>query len=97
MISWTEYLQIWCSVNNVKFGGIDELPLDNFVQMVPIPGLAKELGEMMLFISEFGYDGGAKNMVHTSDAEYGYSKTTWEDYIKGEDWTSVLTAEPSKW
>jgi hypothetical protein len=53
MLSWTEYLKIWCEVNKVPFGGCDSVPLEVFEKAIPIPGLGKELGEMMAFMVGF--------------------------------------------
>lgn len=58
MVSWSEQLRIWCEVNNVPFGGYDNLSIEAFEQFFPVPGLGTELGEMMAFMDEFGYVGG---------------------------------------
>lgn len=63
MISWSDQLKVWCEVNRVSFGGFDELPIEVFDKFFPIPGLGKELGEMMAFMDEFGYAGGDLNVV----------------------------------
>ena len=66
-LSWTEYLKIWCDINKVPFGGFDPIPLGVFEKVVPIPGLGKEMGEMLAFMDEFGYDGGDPAIVHPKD------------------------------
>jgi hypothetical protein len=63
MISWTDQLKVWCEFNNVPFGGFDSLPIDVFDRFFPIPGLGRELGEMMEFMDEFGYVGGDSSVV----------------------------------
>jgi hypothetical protein len=67
MLSWTEYLKIWCEVNKVPFGGFDSIPLDVFEKVVPVPGLGKEMGEMLAFMDEFGYDGRDPTVIHASN------------------------------
>lgn len=57
MLSYTSQLEIWCRVNKVPFGGFDELFIDMFEKFFPVPGLGRELGEMMAFMDEFGYAG----------------------------------------
>jgi hypothetical protein len=91
MLSWTDYLKVWCEVNNVPFGGYDAVPLQGFISFMP-PGLGQELGEMLAFMDEFGYDGGDPSVVQAS--ELGVPLTSWADYVKKQDWSSVLNAEP---
>lgn len=50
MLSWTEYLKIWCDINKVPFGGFDSIPLEIFEKVIPMPGLGKEMGEMLAFM-----------------------------------------------
>lgn len=57
MLSWSEQLRVWCDVNEVKYGGYDELSVDVFDRFFSTPGLGRELGEMMAFMDEFGYVG----------------------------------------
>jgi hypothetical protein len=67
MLSWTEYLRVWCEVNKVPFGGFDPIPLEVFEKVIPVPGLGKEIGEMLAYIDEFGYDGSDPTVVHPED------------------------------
>lgn len=55
MLSYTSQLRIWCEVNQVPFGGYDELSVEMFESFLPVKGLGTELGEMMKFMDEFGY------------------------------------------
>ena len=107
MLSMTEYLKIWCEANKVPFGGFDSIPLEVFEELVSVPGLGKELGEMLAFIDEFGYDGGDPIVVYPEDVCHpicfvmGNSNhssqlgvpcplTTWESYVKEQDWSSII-------
>lgn len=67
MLSWNDYLKVWCDVNKVPFGGYDEIPVETYEKYIPVPGLGKELGEMWLFADEFGYTGGEEGVVHPQD------------------------------
>lgn len=67
MLSWSDYYKVWCEVNKVPFGGYDEVPVEIFEKYIPVPGLGKELGEMLLFMDEFGYTGGEEGVVHAQD------------------------------
>jgi len=96
MISWTDYLKIWCEVLKVPFGGYDEIPLDKFIASFPAPGAGREFGEMLAFMDEFGYDGGDPSVVHAGDLGVPCPLTTWADYIKTQDWSSVLNVESGK-
>ena len=39
------------------------MTLEQFESSFPVPGLGKELGEMFLFIDEYGLTGGEENVV----------------------------------
>lgn len=67
MVSYTHQLKTWCNVNKVPVGGFDALPIDVFDRFFPIPGLGRELGEMMAFMDEFGYAGGDPDVVFPSE------------------------------
>ena len=58
---------MWCEVSNVPFGGYDEISIETYEKDVLVPGLGKELGEMLLFMDEFGYTGGEEGVVHAQD------------------------------
>ncbi len=67
MLSWTDYLKVWCEVNKVPFGGYDEVPIQAFEKYMPVPDLGREMGEMFLFFDEFGYTGGEEGVVNAKD------------------------------
>ncbi|MCJ1360459.1 MAG: hypothetical protein MMC33_010464 [Icmadophila ericetorum] len=91
MIGWKEYLKIWCDVNKVPFGGYDEISVAVLEAHLQMPGLGREVGEMFLFIEEFGYAGGDLNTILASELNVPCALTTWEDYVKAEDWSTVLS------
>ncbi|PVH82302.1 putative NAD dependent epimerase/dehydratase [Cadophora sp. DSE1049] len=90
MLSYTSQLEIWCRVNNIPFGGFDELSIDMFERFFPIPGLGRELGEMMAFMDEFGYAGDWDVVL---PEQLGPCPTTsFEEFVKGQDWSKQLNA-----
>lgn len=67
MISYSDQLKIWCEHNKVQLGGFDPLSVDQFARFIPVPGLGRELGEMMAFMDEFGYGGDEPNVILPSE------------------------------
>jgi hypothetical protein len=63
-LTWTEQMKTWCELMDLPYGGFDEISLEDYSKLVPIPGLGRELGEMMLFMDEFGFTGGEENVVY---------------------------------
>ena len=72
MLSFADCLKVWCEVNKVPFGGYQEMPIEVFEKHIPVPGLGRELGEMFLFMDEFGYDGSDPSVVHAQDVSQVY-------------------------
>ncbi|KAE8449108.1 hypothetical protein EG329_008491 [Mollisiaceae sp. DMI_Dod_QoI] len=92
MISWTDQLKVWCKVNKVPFGGFDSVPIQVFDKFFPIPGLGAEIGEMMAFMEEFGYVGRELDVVLPGELAVPPKLTTWEEYVRKHDWSSILNA-----
>lgn len=67
MLSWTDLLKVWCEVNEVPFGGFASVPVEVFQNFIPVPGLGREIGEMMAFMDEFGYAGGDESVILPGD------------------------------
>jgi hypothetical protein len=57
MLSWTEYLEIWCQSQGVPRGKYNQVSLEKFEELLP-GGLGREFGENVLFAHGFGYEGG---------------------------------------
>ena len=57
MVSWNQYLEIWCRSQGVPQLKYTEVPLEKFEELLP-GGLGREFGENVLFAHEFGYQGG---------------------------------------
>ncbi|PVH72206.1 NAD(P)-binding protein [Cadophora sp. DSE1049] len=88
MISFKEFAAIWGRVHGVKcsFQQIDRMSIE-----AAMPGgLGEETMDMFDFIAEFGYDGGDPSVVHPKDLGVEIPVCTCEEYIKTEDWSSIL-------
>ncbi|CAG8981858.1 hypothetical protein HYALB_00009533 [Hymenoscyphus albidus] len=88
-VSWTDQFKKWCDMQNLIYGGFDEVTLEQFEKFAPIPGLMTEIGEMMLFEDEFGYTGG-EEIVLPKNLGVPFQMTSGEEYVKKEDWSRVL-------
>ncbi|KAH7417677.1 NmrA-like family protein [Cadophora sp. MPI-SDFR-AT-0126] len=91
MLSYTSQMEIWCRINKVPFGGFDELSIDVFENFFPVPGLGRELGEMMAFMDEFGY-AGDWDVVLPEQLGVECPMTSFEDFVKTQDWSKQLSA-----
>ena len=63
MVSWSEQIRVWCEINKVPFGGFDSVSIETFDKFFPIPGLGREIGEMMEFMEDFGYCGNTPTIL----------------------------------
>lgn len=57
MITWNQYLDIWCHTQTVPRGEYNQVSLEEFGKLLP-GGLGREFGENVLFAQEFNYEGG---------------------------------------
>lgn len=87
MMSWSEQLKVWCEVDGVEFGGYDELSVDAFDRIFRIPGLGRELGEMMAFMDEFGYAGDDPNVVLPGEVSFRFIGRAYKECT---DWSSLM-------
>ncbi|KAI0056759.1 NAD(P)-binding protein [Artomyces pyxidatus] len=90
MVSFNSWAALWGKVNGVK-AYYKELTIDEYDErLTAVPGLGRELGEMHAYGAEFGYDGGEKDVIPMTALELERPVTTMEEYIRNEDWSSVL-------
>jgi hypothetical protein len=87
-ISFKEWCDIFSKVNNVPC--VFERMTDQAYEesMGPVFGL--ELGDMFRYFDKYGYDGSDPDVVYPWDLGVNVRYTTMEEYMKGEDWSSVL-------
>jgi hypothetical protein len=50
--------------------GFNPISLEVVEKVVPVPGLGKEMGEMLAFMDEFGYEGGDPSIVYPEEVSY---------------------------
>ncbi|TVY83394.1 NmrA-like family domain-containing protein [Lachnellula suecica] len=89
-MSWAAQFKSWCEMNGLRYGGLYEITLEQFEKFIPVPGLGREIGEMMLFEGEFGYDGGDASVILPGDLSVDCPLTSWEEYVREENWSKVL-------
>jgi hypothetical protein len=66
MMSWNQYLDIWCRSQNLPPGKVELKTLQEYEEILP-GGLGREFGENVLFGQQFGYDGGDPTVIRPSD------------------------------
>lgn len=81
---WGEHVGVKC-----VFEKIDRKFYDENMGM-----LGTELADMFQYMEEFGYDGGDPDVLYPWDVEKELGRPikrmTMEEYVKSEDWSSVL-------
>ena len=88
-----EFAALWGKTLGVK-AVFKPLPREAMEQAVPGP-LGVELADTFEYQREFGYDGGDPEVLLPKDAGVRMDRLlTPEQYIKEEDWSSVLKAQP---
>lgn len=87
-LSWNQYAALWGKINGVtcRFERLDPKVV---AEAIP-GGIGEELAEMYEYISEFGYDGGDPTIVLPTQLGVNIPLYTAEEYIKDEDWSSLL-------
>ena len=66
MISWADFLKLWCDIQGKPYGGYDNVSVEDVDKAMP-GGLGRELAEMFAYASEFGYDGSDPSIIHPKD------------------------------
>jgi hypothetical protein len=87
-ISFNEWCALFSEVNHVTCV-FEQLPRNAMeVAMGPVFGL--ELGDMFEYFDKFGYDGSDPDVVYPWDLGIDVKYTTMKEYIRAQDWSSVL-------
>jgi hypothetical protein len=87
-ISFKEWCEIFSKVNNLPCV-YERMTDETFEESLgPVYGL--ELGDMFRYFDKFGYDGSDPDVVYPWDLGVDVKYTTMEDYMKHEDWSSIL-------
>ncbi|KAI9709619.1 MAG: hypothetical protein M1812_007667 [Candelaria pacifica] len=87
-ISWSEFMRLFGEVNGVK-ASFESNTIADFENILPA-AMGRELGEMFAYFTEFGYDGNDPEVISPKDIGVPCPTTSMKEYIKNEDWSSVL-------
>jgi hypothetical protein len=87
-ISFNEWCEIFSKVNSVRCVFERMSDHDYFESMGPIFGL--ELRDMFKYFNKFGYDGSDPSVLYPWDLDTSVKYTTVEQFMQGEDWSSIL-------
>ncbi|EHK39351.1 hypothetical protein TRIATDRAFT_48067 [Trichoderma atroviride IMI 206040] len=88
MMTFPTWMEIWGRVLGVQ-AAYQEVPPDEFYKDFPEP-LGRELMDTNEYMIEFGYTGGDPEVIYPKELDPNIKTTSMEEYIKGEDWSSVL-------
>ncbi|KAF2096457.1 putative hscarg dehydrogenase [Rhizodiscina lignyota] len=87
-MTWPEWTKLWGRVLGVEAKFV-QLPMDQFLSDVP-EVLKRELYESFAFNAEFGWTGGDPDVLKPTDLPVKIPLTSVEDYIRSEDWSSIM-------
>ncbi|KAF3019224.1 hypothetical protein E8E14_000587 [Neopestalotiopsis sp. 37M] len=88
IMTWPAWMEIWGRVHGVG-ASFREVPQAEFFEGVPEP-FRTELWDSHAYFEKFGHTGGDPKVVTPAQLGITKSLTTMEEYIKSEDWSSVL-------
>lgn len=83
-----DYAELWGRVNGVKTT-YKEISNEEFFGSVPA-ALGDELRDGFDYMHEFGFSGGDPDVLTPKQLDFEVPVTSLEDWIKGEDWSSIL-------
>ncbi|MCJ1415332.1 hypothetical protein MMC32_001664 [Xylographa parallela] len=87
-MTWPEWTKLWGDILGVK-ATYKQVSEDAHFSGVPDP-VKKEFSETFAYIEEFGYTGGDPEVLTVEQFGIKSTLTSMEEYIKSEDWSSVL-------
>lgn len=93
--SWTEYMRLWSLVNSVP-ASYRQISLEELINGTPDADFGCEVGDMLVYSTDPGYDGGEKELLRAADirqAGVDCPMTSLEQWMRQEDWSSVLRQE----
>lgn len=90
--SWSEYTRMWSTVTGIP-AAYKQITVEQFIALVGDEALGQETADMFSYSSEPEYDGGDKTLLKANDikaAGIECPMTTLEEFIKNEDWSSII-------
>ncbi|KAM0445309.1 hypothetical protein ACHAPV_008383 [Trichoderma viride] len=88
MMTFPTWMEIWGRVLDVQ-AAYQEVSPGEFYKDFPEP-LGQELMDTNEYMIEFGYTGGDPEVMYPKELDPNIKTTSMEEYIKSEDWSSVL-------
>ena len=87
-MTFPEYIELWGRINGVK-AEYKEITRAELFEGVPEP-LASEIGDSFDYVHDFGFTGGDPDVLQPEQLHVKVPTTSMEEYIRSEDWSSVL-------
>jgi hypothetical protein len=69
--SWTEYIRLFTSITGIP-AQYKQTTLASIIEAVPDPEFGREVGDMLLYSTDPGYDGGDKTLLKAADIRKVY-------------------------
>ncbi|KAK0763282.1 hypothetical protein N5P37_004269 [Trichoderma harzianum] len=91
MMTFSTWVEIWGRVLDVQ-AAYQEVSPGEFYKDFPQP-VGQELMDTNEYMIEFGYTGGDPEVMYPNELDPNIKTTSMEEYIKGEDWSSVLSEQ----
>ncbi|KAG7091302.1 hypothetical protein E1B28_010348 [Marasmius oreades] len=91
--SWSEYMRIWSTVTG-KPARYQQISLEQMIEESTDKELGREVGDMFLYSSSPGYDGGDQTLLKAAEIRklgIDCQMTQLEDWMRRQDWSSVLS------
>ncbi|KAJ0114798.1 hypothetical protein J7T55_004539 [Diaporthe amygdali] len=89
-MTFPEWMEVWGRVLGVK-ARYQQISQEEMFKSVPT-ALAEEIRDGFDYIEEFGFDGGDPDVLRPEQLDFKIPLTSMEEYIKSEDWSSIMTA-----
>lgn len=87
-LGWEEWARVWGKTLGVQ-ARYEQVSMEEYVEGLP-DNLKKEVGESILFSSEFGWTGGDPEVLGPRELCSNIHLTTVSEYFESEDWSSIL-------
>ncbi|KAK7185081.1 NAD(P)-binding protein [Paraphaeosphaeria sporulosa] len=89
--TWPEFLETWAKINGVK-ANYKQVSPEEMIESTEDRETGIEVAAMYSYASDPGYDGGMNLLtaIDLQKAGIDCPMTTWEDWAKKHDWSSVL-------